>query len=341
MAVVILVTHFNRISMKAAWFEEFGAAGEVLQIGKREKPNPSHGEVLVKLKTSGVNPSDVKKRAGSAAGLLDAGPVIPHSDGAGIIEEVGVGVPDSRLDERVWIYNAQLGRQHGTAAEYVTVPSEMAIRLPDKTDYLTGACMGIPAMTAHRCVFADGPVKDQIVLITGGSGRVGHYAVQMAKLNGATVIATAGSDNSKQFCLDAGADIVIDHPGEGTSLQVLELTGGERIDRLVEGEFGKNLPHLLDCMKTGGTIASYASMGKPNPAIPFYKIMYLDLTIRFVIVYAMPATAKEAAIDDITLMLENEQLTHRIADSFSLKHIARAHELVEGGDVRGCVILKI
>lgn len=327
--------------MKAAWYEKFGSAKEVLQVGKWMIPQPGHGEVLVRIRASGVNPSDVKKRQGSSPGLLDQGPVIPHSDGAGIIEKVGVGVSDQRIGERVWIYNAQYGRQHGTAAEYVSVPSRTAVRLPDKVNFITGACLGIPAMTAHRCVFADGPVEDKMVLITGGAGRVGHYAVQMAKLGGATVIATAGSDESKQMCLEAGADIVVDHPFEGTSLQLLELTGGERIDRLIEGEFGLNLPHLINCLKQSSIITTYASSKKKHPSIPFYEMMYMDLTVRFVIVYAMPAAAKTAAVDYITKRLDNDQLIHRVAAKYPISDIAKAHKAVEKAKVRGCVIVNM
>ncbi len=327
--------------MKAAWFEQFGRAQDVLKVGEFDKPSPGHGEVLVKVRASGVNPSDVKKRAGSAPGLLDHGPVIPHSDGAGVIEKVGVGVSDQRIGERVWIYNAQYGRSHGTAAEYVSVPARTAVRLPDKINFAVGACIGIPAMTAHRCVFADGPVEDRTVLVTGGAGRVGHYAIQIAKIGGAFVVATAGSNQSKKACLEAGADIVIDHPFDGSARQVLELTGGMKVDRLIEGEFGGNLIHLLDTMKTSSIVATYASMSDPTPAIPFYKMMYLDLTVRFVIVYAMPQHAKAAAISDITRMLENNELSHRVADKYPLDQVAKAHRKVEKGKVRGGVVVTI
>ena len=140
--------------------------------------------------------------------------MIPNSDGAGDIVAVGDGVSPDRIGERVWIYNAQYGRQLGTSAEYVCVPSNYTVVLPDNADYNTGAMMGIPAMTAHRCVFADGDVGNQIVLVTGGAGRVGYYAVQWAKQNGATVIATASSESSAEQCTNVGADLVVGHPSE-------------------------------------------------------------------------------------------------------------------------------
>ncbi|MEM6800896.1 MAG: NADPH:quinone reductase, partial [Bacteroidota bacterium] len=304
--------------MKAAWFETFGPAQEVLTYGEREKPNPGPGEVLVRVKTSGVNPSDVKKRAGSAPGLLDNGAVIPHSDGAGIIEEVGQGVSRARIGERVWTYNAQYGRSHGTAAEYVCIPAQTAVWMPDNVDFETGACIGIPIMTAHRCVFADRTVRGKTVLVSGGAGRVGNYAIQLAKMDGATVIATAGSEASKQACLDAGADAVISHPHAKTGAELMEVNAGQKADRVIEGEFGANFPFILDTIKMSGTVATYASMEDKNPAIPFYQTMYLDVTLRFVIVYAMPDFAKEEAMDDITALLTNNQLIHRIAATYPL-----------------------
>ena len=170
--------------MKAAWFERFGAAAEVLVTGDQPTPKPEHGQVLVRLETSGINPSDVKKRGGAFPNLLDDGLVIPHSDGAGVIEAVGHGVSSARIGERVWIYQAQFGRRFGSAAEYVAIDSCRAAILPDNTSFEIGACVGIPIMTAHRCVFADGPVAGQTILVTGGAGRVAHYAIQFAKLQG-------------------------------------------------------------------------------------------------------------------------------------------------------------
>ena len=200
--------------MRAAWFESFGSAAEVLQIGELETPTAKSGEVLVRMHTSGVNPSDVKKRAGSFPNLLDAGPVVPNSDGAGVIEAVGDGVDASRVGERVWIYQAQFARRYGTAAQYVAIDSCRAVTLSDNTTFETGACLGIPVMTAHRAIFADGDVAGQTILITGGAGRVGFYAVQWASLAGATVIATASNADDTAVCKAAGAHHVVNHRDE-------------------------------------------------------------------------------------------------------------------------------
>jgi len=283
----------------------------------------------------------VKKRGGASAALLDAGPVIPHSDGAGIIEAVGSGVSHARIGERVWIYNAQYGRSHGTAAEYVCIPTETAVYLPDSTSFEVGACIGIPLMTAHRCVFADGSVSGKTVFVTGGAGKVGNYAIQLAKLDGAKVITSAGSETSREICMQAGADLVIAHPHEGTGEEIMAINGGEKVDRVVEGEFGGNLLHVLPALKTSATIATYASTENKTPRIPFYQMMYLDITLRMVIVYAMPDAAKEEAMADITSLLGSNQLIHRVAATYPLEQIAEAHAHIESGKARGCVVVTV
>lgn len=327
--------------MKAVWFNQFGPAKEVLVYGEQEIVPPNKGEVLVKLSASAVNPSDVKKRMGSSPNLLDKGFLIPNSDGAGTIEEVGEGVDPARVGQRVWIYNGQFGRRFGTSAEYITVDEKQAAFLPDEASFAVGACMGIPAMTAHRCVMADGNVKGQIVLVSGGAGRVGHYAIQFAKHFGATVIATASSAKSRQQCMDAGADCVIGHPSAESNQALLNYTGGRKVNRVVEGDFGKNLPHILDVLATNGTIATYSSMSDPQPKIPFYRMMFMDINLRLVLVYAMTWEAKHQAINDINTLLQSNALKHRIAATYPLPESAAAHEMIEGADQYGCVILEI
>lgn len=325
--------------MRAAWFEAFGSAREVLQFGDRETPTPGAGEVLIRLATSGVNPSDVKKRAGSFPDLLDGGYVIPNSDGAGVIEAVGEGVDPARVGERVWVYQAQYARRFGTAAEYVAIGSSRAPRLPDNTGFDVGACLGIPAMTAHRCVFADGSVAGQTVLVTGGAGRVGHYAVQWASQAGANVIATASNDEDRAVCEAAGAAQVVNHRADDVAAAIMAATNGEHVDRVVDVEFGGNLPVTTEVLRIGGTIATYASTAVPEPKLPFFQMMYKDVTIRMVIVYAMPEDAKQHAIADIETALSAETLQHRVAHKLPLAEIAKSNELVEKGGVRGAVIL--
>jgi len=325
----------------AAWFESFGSAEDVLQTGDLETPTPGAGEVLVRVRTSGVNPSDVKKRAGSFPNLLDGGFVIPNSDGAGVIEAVGEGVDSNRVGERVWLYQAQFERRFGTAAEYVAIDSRRAPTLPDHVSFEIGACLGIPVMTAHRAVFADGDVSGQIILVTGGACRVGHYAIQWASQAGATVIATASNDEDKTACLGAGAHHVVNHRGDDVVAEILAASGGELVNRVVDVEFGANLPVSIEVLKVSGVIASYSSTQIPEPKIPFFRMMYKDLTLRSIIVYAMPEAAKTQAINDIDRALRSDALQHRIAESVALSEIVRANELIEGGSTRGAVVLTI
>ncbi len=327
--------------MRAAWFESFGAAADVLQVGELETPVAEPGEVLVRMHTSGVNPSDVKKRAGSFPKLLDGGLVIPNSDGAGIIEAVGDGVDTSHIGERVWLYQAQFARRFGTAAEYVAIDASRAANLPETTSFEVGACLGIPAMTAHRAVFADGDVAGRTILITGGAGRVGYYSVQWASQAGATVIATASNAADKAACEDAGAEHVINHRDGDVVAAIMAATGGEPIDRVVDVEFGANLPVSVEVLKVGGVIATYSSTQDPEPKLPFFQMMYKDLTIRTIIVYAMPEPAKQQAIADIDKALVADTLRHRIAETMPLAEIAKANEVIEQGSIRGAVVLTL
>ena len=327
--------------MKAAWFEAFGNASEVIQIGEKSKPEAGPGEVLVKLSTSGVNPSDVKKRAGAFSNLLDNGLVIPHSDGAGVIESIGHGVNPDRIGQRVWVYQAQFARQLGTAAEYVSLDSDRAVLLPDNTDFEVGACLGIPAMTAHRCVFADGDVEGQSLLVTGGAGRVGYYAIQWAVLAGASVVATASNDADRALCLELGASAVVNHRQPGWGEQVLHATDGRPVERVIDVEFGANLSEILDCIATSGVVASYSSSQVKEPKLPFLRMMYMDLTLRTVIVYAMPEAAKQHAIEDITRTLNANILKHRVAHRVPLEQLAKSHQLIEQGGFGGCVLVSI
>jgi NADPH2:quinone reductase len=327
--------------MKAAWFERFGPAADVLHVGEQPRPTAGTGEVLVRLHTSGVNPSDVKKRAGAFPNLLDDGLVIPHSDGAGIIEAVGEGVDPARVGERVFVYQAQYGRRLGTAAEFVALDARRAPTLPAAADFAVGACVGIPIMTAHRCVFADGDVAGQTVLVTGGAGRVGDYAVQWASQAGARVIATASNPDDDARCRAMGASAVVNHREAGWGDAVLEHTGGKKVDRVIDVEFGANLEEVLKCIRIGGTIATYSSTVVPEPCLPFKDMMFMDLTIRMVIVYAMPEDAKQAAVSASQAALANGSLDHRIAHRVPLSDVAKSHELIEQGGFGGCVVLEI
>ena len=327
--------------MRAVWFSECGDADKVLQYGEREMLSVGPGEVLVRLHASGVNPSDVKKRAGlQPPGFVD-GFVIPHSDGAGVIEAAGDGVDPSRVGERVWVYQAQYQRHWGTAAEYVVLDDIRAAPLPDNTDFNIGACAGIPMMTAHRCVFADGDVEDKTVLVTGASGRVGYYAAQWARNAGANVIATAGSAGRMEQAAQTGAQHLLNYNEDNLVEAIRDITAGEGVDRIVDVEFGSNIETSQQVLKTGGVIASYSSSRDMTPTIPFYPLMFNNITLQLVLVYNMAEPAKLAAMQDIYDSLAAGLLHHRIALTVPLEQTALAHQKVEAGGLDGCAVVEI
>jgi NADPH2:quinone reductase len=327
--------------MRAGWYERNGAAREVLKLGEQPTPQAGPGELRVRVHASGVNPSDVKKRAGFRGQTITDPLVIPHSDGAGIIDQVGPGVPRARLGERVWLHSAQWQRALGTAAEFVAVPAALATRLPNNTDFAAGACIGIPVMTAHRCVFADGMVTGRTVLVSGGAGAVGFYAIQLAKWGGARVIATVSSEAKQAAALHAGADVVINYKLADVAEEVRRAIGSDGVDRIIEVDFGANLPINAKVLKPGGTIVSYASMAAPEPALPFYALMAKNALVRLVLVYSMGAEAIAAACADVTRWLESGDRAHQIAGRFTLAELAAAHEAVEVGSKVGCVVVDL
>jgi NADPH2:quinone reductase len=331
--------------MRAAWYERKGPARDVLVVGELPRPSPAAGEVLVRVRASGINPSDTKGRGGARGNVAMPYPrIVPHQDGAGVIEAVGAGVPASRVGERVWLYEAQLGRADGTAAEYVALPAANAVALPGRTTFVEGACLGVPAMTAHRCVFADGPVAGKTVLVTGGAGAVGFYAVQFAHHDGARVIATVSNDDQARRARAAGADLVINRRSEDVVARVAEFTGepsGRAVDRVVEVAFGANLEQTLKLLRSNGVVATYSSDAVPEPQIPYWPLVVLDATVRFVLVYVMPRSAHEEAVTAINAGLDAGWLRHDVGTVLPLDDVAEAHERVETRRAGGKVVLEL
>jgi NADPH2:quinone reductase len=326
--------------MRAVWYERNGNAEDVLVVGEMADPRPRAGEVRVRLAAAGVNPSDVKSRAGTTRKIAFPR-VIPCSDGAGVIDRLGTGVPRRRLGERVWVFNGQWQRPFGTSAQYITLPADQAVPLPRKVGFAEGACLGIPVMTAHRCVFADGPVKGRTVLVTGGAGVVGHYAIQLARWGGARVIATVSSPEKARHARRAGADHVVNYRSEDVAARVARITRGAGVDRIVEVDFGANLPVSQQVLKVNGVIATYASMTVREPALPFYPLMFANTTIRAVLVYNMPEAAKRQAQADIARWLARGKPQFAIAARFPLARAVEAHQAVEAGAKIGHVVLEI
>jgi NADPH:quinone reductase len=323
--------------MRAVWYERNGAA-DVLHLGEMPDPTPGPGEVRVRVVTSGVNPSDWKRRQGLTR-RMEFPRVIPHQDGAGVVDRVGPDVPASRLGERVWLYQAQIGRPFGTAAEYTVQPAVRAVPLPANTGFAEGAGLGVPAMTAHRCVFADGPVAGRTVLVTGGAGAVGHYAVQFAKLHGARVIATVSSGQKAQIALAAGADATVNYRTEDTVRRLMELTRGEGVDHIVEVDFAGNFKVSREVLRDNGVLALYSAGVAPQPPVPL-QFKASNITVRFVLVYDMPEAAKTAAVEEITRLLEAGKLRHLAGPHFPLESARQAHQAVEGGAI-GKVVLDV
>ncbi len=326
--------------MRAGWYEKYGPAREVIRVGEIEAPQAGPGEVRVRLHASGVNPSDVKARMGSR-GPMRWPRVVPHSDGAGVIDQAGPRVEEARLGERVWVFNGQWERPLGTAAEYIVLPASQAVPLPEAMGFEEGACLGIPAMTAHRALFADGPIRDQWVLVTGGAGAVGFCAVQLAKWGGASVIATASGEEKLARARAGGADHAVNYREEDAAARVMEITRGEGVDRVVEVDFGENFPVTQKVLKKNGTVAGYASSRAPEPVLPWYPLMQRNFHLRMVHVYSMPEEAKRQACRDIVRAIEQGALSLPVAARYPLEDLAGAHEAQESGGVVGNVVVEI
>ena len=326
--------------MKAAWYEKIGAAAEVLQVGEIENPEPNEGEVLVELKTSGVNPSDVKTRAG-ARGELQFPQIIPHSDGGGVITQVGQGVDQGRIGERVWIWNGAFGRAHGTCAEMIALPSDQAVSLPDETSFEAAACLGIPASTAYYGMLCDGSVQDQTVLVTGGAGAVGYYGIQLAKWSGATVITTVSGDEKAKVASDAGADLIINYREEDVVSAIKDFTNGEGVDRILEVEFGGNLSVSEEVIKPNGTVAAYGSVAVMEPSLPFYNFMFKGVKLNTYLIYIVSESDRSMIVNGLNEAMNDGALSHVITESYALDDIIDAHQSMESNQVIGNIIINI
>lgn len=326
--------------MRGYSFSAAGSARDVLNFGDLATPEPGPGEVLVQMSVSAVNPTDVKRRAdGRELGRLNT--ITPNNDGGGTIVGVGDGVAKNRMGERVWLFSAQAGRPHGTGAQFCMVPAQYAVPLPDAIPFEVGACLGVPAVTAHRALFSDGPIEGQTVVITGGTGRVGRYAVQMALANGATLIVTVSTEADRADVQALGAEHIVMRQREDLTERVLEITNGLGVERFVDVAFGSNLHHAPRIIKPNGVLTSYGSDAKLRPAFPFNDFMFRNITVRPFSIMGMPEHAKLAAFADIAAYLEADRLNHLIAQRFDFGQMIDAHEYVEAGNARGVVLVNV
>ncbi|MFT8246792.1 NADPH:quinone reductase [Roseomonas sp. BN140053] len=333
-------------TMRAAFYDRNGEPGEVITIGEVPIPEPSAGEVRVRVHASGVNPSDVKRVTGWAGGRMEHPRIVPHNDGAGVVDRIGTGVEPALLGQRVWVYEAARdGRAFGTSAEYVVVPRANVVALPEGCGFDLGACLGVPAMTAHRCVFADGSVAGQTVLVAGGAGAVGRFAVQFAKWGGARVIATVGSPAKGEIARQAGADHVVEYHRPNLANSVMDAaraTPSGGVDRIVEVAPGPNFSVDLEVLKTNGTLAIYAFSEDADEELsfPMRKLLAKGAVLRWILVYSMPEAAKSQAVRDITQAVRDGALTSGVTVSYPLASVAEAYAAVGIGGAGGRVLIQ-
>ena len=322
--------------MRAAYYERNGSAREVLRVGDIETPQAGPGEVRVKLATSGVNPSDVKSRQGSIRKIAYPR-VIPQSDGAGVIDQVGDGVAKSRVGERVWVWNGQWKRAFGTAAEYIALPAAQAVKLPDNISFEAGACLGIPTMTAYHAIALAQADKGSTLLIAGGAGAVSQYAIQFAKAQGAQVIATVSSAEKAAAAREAGADRTIDYKNENVGDRVMEFTGKRGVDAVVEMDLAANAKLIPSVLRPKGSVIVYGTT--PEAILPAAFCLVNSIRLQFFLVYELDANERERAVSAINRALTQSALINQVAQpTFALADIAASHEAVERGTTGNVVI---
>jgi NADPH2:quinone reductase len=325
--------------MQAAWYTKNGEAREVLIVGEQPTPTPAQGEVRVKLLTSGVNPSDVKSRKSRP---IHDPRIIPHSDGAGIIDAVGAGVSPSRIGERVWVWNGQWQRPAGTAAQYISLPEQQAVVLPDHIDNAAAACFGIPALTAIQAVHLAGDVHQKTVLVTGASSAVGHYIAQLLALKGAQVIGTVGSEAKAAHARQAGCRDIIFYKTENVAERIKQITQGHGVDVIIDMDFATTSLLLPQgSLKNHGTLVCFGSNIAGEMPITFRPLLWGSITLKFFLVYDLTPEERVRCLDELNALLQKNALQHTIAATYPLKDIARAHEAVEQGQLIGNVVIAL
>lgn len=316
--------------MKAAYYLKKGPAHDVLMVGEQADPVAQTGEVLVRLACSGVNPSDVKSRSGGANPKMEYERVVPHSDGAGVIEAVGEGVSADLIGQRVWTINGQWQRPFGTAAELIALPESQVALLPENVSMETGASIGIPLLTAWYAVHACGGLLGKTVLVYGATGAVGAYAMQLAVLAGARVVGVAGSKERCQRASQLGAEWVINRNEQDVVESVRRITDGKGVDAIIEVDAAANAANYGELLKFGGDVLIYGS-GAGTIEVPFRPMIVGFANLRFFIVYKLPIEVRKHAIETLTPLLKRGALQHQAVEVFTLSDIANAHERVESG----------
>ena len=327
--------------MKAITYSEFGVSTEVLKVKELPIPEVGEDEVLVALEFSGSNPSDAKSRAGNRPGITKPQfeQIVPNSDGSGIITAVGEAVDKGRIGQRVWIWNGQWQRPNGTAAEYISVPSAQAVEMPADMSFETGACLGIPGLTASYCTLGDGGLGGKTVFVSGGAGAVGHTCIQLAKWSGATVIAS-GSENGFEHIREAGADHVFDYRDPDLSNKILDICP-PGVDRAIEVEFGENVNLLHKIVRQNGEISLYGGAKNMTPTFPFGPYLFKALKINIALIYILPKQDRDVAIKALHDAHSEGALKMAVGNVFRLEECALSHDATLTPGRKGSVLLKI
>ena len=339
--------------MRAIVYSETGLPG-VMRLVERPIPRPGPGEVRVRIAVSGVNPTDWKARYAGGTGSPPPFPeIVPNQDGSGVVDAVGDGVSSTRVGERVWVWEACWQRANGTAQEYVVLPEGRAVALPDGASFELGASLGIPALTAHRCLtlpladphrLAPGSLDGRPVLVAGGAGAVGHAAVELARWAGAEVIATVSSEAKGELARSAGADHVVDYRSKRAADEILAVAPGG-VSLAVEVAASANLALDLAVLAPNGAVSVYAGGADQSLDLPIRELMTKNIAYHFVLVYTVTDKVKRDRIEDVTAALEDGALTVGAATGlplhwFSLEETAEAHAAVEA-DAVGKVLVDV
>lgn len=337
--------------MRAIVYRRKGGS-ETLTLTDRDPGGPGADEVRVRIRVSGVNPTDWKARASSGA-PMPFDEVVPNQDGAGIVDAVGDGVSGFDVGDRVWLYLAAHQRPTGTAQDVTIVPSTRAVRLPDGVGFDIAASLGVPAMTAHRALtvhefdpsrLSPGSLNGRKVLVQGGAGAVGHAAIQLAVWAGAEVITTVSSDEKEQLARAAGAHHVLQYPDERLADRILEIAPSG-VDQIVEVSPSMNSDLDVAVLANHGSIAFYANDKGETFTAPIMATFAKNARWQGLLLYTVGDEAIAAAAEDITVALEDGALPVG-ADAglpltwFPLEETAAAHDAVEQGKI-GKVLIRV
>jgi NADPH2:quinone reductase len=327
--------------MLAAYYARQGPARDVLVLSELNTPLPGPGEVRVKIRSSGINPADVKRRAGAPARPMVWPIIIPHSDGAGVVDAIGTGVRSVKEGDRVWVWNAQWAQPFGTAAQYAIVPAAQVVALPSNVSFDAGAALGVPGLTAHRCVSVLTRSSGLRVLIYGAAGAIGNLLVQLMKIRGAHVTAIVSSARKGEIALEAGADLALDysHPNHAEDLE--RLAGAEGFDVIADVDMGSHCMHYTRLVARYGQVVVFGSASNMRPAIDVLPLQKHGVSLHFIAGADQPAQYFAAAIEEVNEGVATGALRPRIQSTFPLTEIAAAHEVVEAGSLEGKVIVEV